>query len=97
MPSPYVIGRRDSSVGIATDYGLDGRGSIPGNSKIFLFQEFRLALGPTQPPIQLVPEMVLNRGVKRTGHVADYSPPSGVELYLNFPIRLRRMLIEAQG
>jgi hypothetical protein len=26
---------RDSSVGIATGYGLDGRGSIPGKGKKF--------------------------------------------------------------
>jgi hypothetical protein len=30
-----VTGSRDSSVGIATSYGLDGRGSIPGTGKRF--------------------------------------------------------------
>jgi hypothetical protein len=45
-----------SSVGIATGYGLDGRVSIPGRGKIFLFSiASRPALGPTQPPIQWVP------------------------------------------
>jgi hypothetical protein len=28
---------RDSSVGIATGYGLDARGSVSGNGKIFLY------------------------------------------------------------
>jgi hypothetical protein len=47
---------QDSSIGIVTDYKLDGRGSIPGRSKIFLFcMASRLALGLTQPHIQWVP------------------------------------------
>jgi hypothetical protein len=29
--------RRDSSVGIATGYGLEGARSIPGNARVFLF------------------------------------------------------------
>ena len=47
-----------SSVGIATDYGLDGVGSNPGGDEIF--RPSRPALGPTQPPVQLVPG--LSRG-----------------------------------
>ena len=42
-----------SSVGIATDYGLDGPGSYPGGDEIF--RPSRPALGPTQPPVQRVP------------------------------------------
>ena len=41
-----------SSVGIATDYGLDGPGSNPGGDEIF--RPSRPALGPTQPPVKRV-------------------------------------------
>jgi hypothetical protein len=50
----------------------------------------RTALGPTQPPIQWVPE-ALSLGVKRPGREADHSPSSSaeveerVELYLHSP------------
>ena len=46
-----------SSVGIATDYGLDGLGSNPGGDEIFRLS--RPALGPTQPPVKLVPGLSL--------------------------------------
>jgi len=39
-----------SSVGIATDYGLDGPESNPGGDEIF--RPSRPALGPTQPPVK---------------------------------------------
>jgi hypothetical protein len=50
----------------------------------------RMALGPTQPPIQLVPG-ALSLGVKQLGREADHSLPSSaevkewVELYLQSP------------
>ena len=41
-----------SSVGIATDYALDGPGSNPGGDEIF--RPSRPAVGPTQPPVKWV-------------------------------------------
>jgi len=61
-----------SSVGIATDYGLDSPGSNPGGDEIF--RPFTPALGPTQPPVKWVPG--LSRGKVRLERAADHSPPS---------------------
>jgi hypothetical protein len=82
---------RDSSVGIATDYGLDDRMigvRIPPGLGIFFFDTAsRPALGPTQPLIQRVPG-ALSVGVERPGCEVDHSPPSTdevkerVQLYL---------------
>ena len=47
-----------SSVGIATDSGLDGPGSNPGGDEIF--RPSRPALRPTQTPVKWVPG--LSRG-----------------------------------
>jgi hypothetical protein len=50
----------DSSVGIAVGYGLEGRVSIAGKRKIFLFSiASRPAVGPIHPFIQWVPETIL--------------------------------------
>ena len=49
-----------SSVGIVTDYGLDGPGLNPGGDEIF--RPSTPALMPTQPPVKWVPG--LSRGVK---------------------------------
>ena len=55
----YFINRgAGSSVGIATDYGLDGSGSNPGGDEIL--RPSSPGLGPTQPPVKWVPG--LSRG-----------------------------------
>ena len=52
FPTPVPRGP-GSSVGIATDYGLDGPESNPGGDEIFRLS--RPALGSTQPPVKWVP------------------------------------------
>jgi hypothetical protein len=74
---------RDSSVGIATGYGLDDR-MIGVDSRrelgIFLLViASRPALGPTQPPIQWVLG-ALSLGVKWPGRESVHSPPSSTEV-----------------
>jgi len=59
----YMICGPGSSVGIATDYGLNGPGSNPGGDEIF--RPSRPALGPTQPSVQWVPR--LSRGLSAAG------------------------------
>jgi hypothetical protein len=91
---------RDSSVCIAT--GLrPGRSGFEFRSGlgIFLFTTAsRTALVPTQPPMQLVPE-VLSLGIKRPGRESDHSPPSSSEVknawsytYI-LPIRLHGVVL----
>jgi hypothetical protein len=61
-----------------------------GAGNFCLRHRVHTALGPTQPPIKLVPE-VLSLAVKRPGREPDHSPPSStevkecVELYLHSP------------
>ena len=53
-----VLYCKGSSVGIVTDYGLDGPGSNPGGDEVF--RPSGPGLGPTQPPVKWVPG--LSRG-----------------------------------
>jgi len=48
----YVVCGLGSSVGIVTDYGLDGQRSNPGKDEIFCLSG--PALGFTQPPVKWV-------------------------------------------
>jgi hypothetical protein len=73
--------------------GVLGFDSLRGLG-IFLFTTASIsALGPTQPPIQGIPE-ALSLGVKRPGRKADHSPPPSAEVKnawsytSNLPIRL---------
>jgi len=67
--------RPGSSVGIATDYGLDGPGSNLGGDEIF-------------PPVQTGPGAhpasckyrVFPGGAERPRRAADHSPPSSAEV-----------------
>ena len=70
--STLVICGPGSSVGIATDYELDGPGTNPVADEIF--RPSRPAMGPTQPPVNWVPG--LSWGKVRPGRAADHSPPS---------------------
>lgn len=49
---------RSSSVGIATGYTLNKRGSIPARGKVCSYcAAFRPAVGAIQPPLQMVQEV----------------------------------------
>ena len=61
-----------SSVGIASDYEMDGPGSNPGGDEIF--RPSRPALAPTQAPVKWVTG--LSRGKVRPGRSAYHSPSS---------------------
>jgi hypothetical protein len=93
-----VGGIRDSSVSIATGYGLDGRVSIPSRSKIFLFStESRPALGTTHSLIQWVPGALpqvvkkTGRGVKLTAHLHLVPRSRMVELYLPYVLMAKEI------
>jgi hypothetical protein len=82
-PRPLPSGSRDRSVGIATDYGLEGRVvgvKSLGRGEIFLLStSSRPVLGSIQPPTQWVPGG-LSPGVKRPEREADHLPPTSTEV-----------------
>ena len=65
-PGTHISCGPGNSVGIATDYGLDGPGSNSGGDEIF--RPSRPTLRPTHPPVKWV--SVLSRV-----RAADHSPP----------------------
>ena len=69
LPFP---GGPGSSVGIVTNYGLEGPGSNSGVDDIF--RPSRLALGPTQSPENGY--RVFPGGKMQPGRAAGHSPPS---------------------
>ena len=77
---------RDSSVDIATRYGLEGLGIESSWGRGFP-NLFRPALGPTQPPVQGVPYLFPRGKMRRRGVNHPLPPYSAevketVELYL---------------
>jgi hypothetical protein len=69
------IGDWDSAVGIATGYGLDGRGigvRVPVGAIFYSSSRPPDRLGPTRPPIQWV-SGTASLGVKRPGSEAGNS------------------------
>ena len=85
---------RDSSVGIATRYELDGPGTESQWGRDSPHPS-RPALGPTQPPIQWVPGLC--QGVKRPRRGVDPTPSIAkvkerVELYLYSLLGLHGLL-----
>ena len=74
--SKYFMGR-DSSVGIATGYGLHGPG-IESKWRQDLPHPFISALGPNQLPVQWVPGLF--SGIKRPGRGVDDQRPSSAEV-----------------
>jgi hypothetical protein len=88
-------GAGDSSV----VYGLNDRGFESRQGlKIFLITASRLALSPTQPPIQRIPG-TLSRGAKWPGRKADHLLPFSAEVknarsYTStLPIRLHGVVL----
>jgi hypothetical protein len=60
--------------------GLDGPGLILGSARFVSSPVSRLALVPTQTPIQWVSGAPSPGGVKQQGHKADCSPPFSAEV-----------------
>jgi hypothetical protein len=68
-----------SSVGIATDYGLDGPGiekKIPVEARFFA----RVQTGPGAHPASCTMGTGFFPGVKRPGRGADHPPPPSAEV-----------------
>jgi hypothetical protein len=70
----------DSSVGIATGYRLNGRGSVPGRTKdVSLLHSVQTRSGAHQASYP-VSTGALSPEEERPGREVDHSPPSSVEI-----------------
>jgi hypothetical protein len=99
---PSHKGSRDSAVGIATGYVLDGRGDrvrVPGGARFFpSFMSSIPVPGLTQPPIQWVPEALSPGSEAATAWswplTSSYCRGQEyVDLYIHFHIRLHGLLV----
>jgi hypothetical protein len=66
---------RDSSDGIATSYGLDSRGSIPGSGNRFSILHNVQTGSEAHPASYPVGIAGCFSGIKRPGRESDHSPP----------------------
>jgi hypothetical protein len=67
-----MCGSRDSSVGIATEQGLDGPSSISGMQDFSLLHSVQTSSGTHPASYSL--------GIRPPGREVDHSPPSGAEV-----------------
>jgi hypothetical protein len=73
--------RRDSSVGIATGYGVVGPGSIPGNARFFShLHSVQTGSGAHPASSPTCTGSPFPWGVKQQGRETDHSPPSSAEV-----------------
>ena len=77
LPMPHRLNGRDSSVGIATRYGLDGPG-IESRCGVQFFPPVQT--GPGAHPASCTMGTGSFPGVKRPGRGADHPPPSSAEV-----------------
>jgi hypothetical protein len=80
MPPYGINGSGDSSVGIPTSYGMDGRDSIPGRGERFcLIHRVQTGSGahPASYPMGIEDSFP---GVNRLGREADHPHPSSAEV-----------------
>jgi hypothetical protein len=82
-----VVRSWDSSVGIATSYGLDDQGEIVQTGSGVHPTSYKMGTGGSFP------------GVKWQGREADHSPPNSaevkknVDLYIHSPIRVHGVML----
>jgi hypothetical protein len=74
-----VVIERMGSVGTATGYGFDCRGSVPSTRPFPFFTVSRQALGPIQPSTEWVSWSVSQR-IKRPVGEAGLSPPPSTKV-----------------